>query len=70
MPQTSKYTDEQFEAVTNDIIASLEKHNASRDLSLMVLGNLVTQIFEHQFSSEARQQAVETFTSVLKKSIK
>ena len=70
MPQTSKYTDEQFEALTNDIIVSLEKHNASRDLSLMVLGNLVTQIFEHQFSDEARQQAVETFTNVLKKSIK
>lgn len=70
MPQTSKYSDQQFEAVMNDVIVSLEKHKTDRDLSLMVLGNIITQIFQHQFSDESRGKSVEAFTDVLKKSVK
>ncbi|MFT6780054.1 MAG: hypothetical protein ACJAV1_004003, partial [Paraglaciecola sp.] len=47
MPQQSKYSDSQFEAIMHDIIIALEKNKANRDLSLMVLGNIVTNIF-HQ----------------------
>ena len=70
MPQTSKYSDQQFEAVMNDVIISLEKHKTDRDLSLMVLGNVISQIFQHQFSDESREKSVEAFTNVLKKSVK
>jgi hypothetical protein len=70
MPQRSKYTDKQFEAAMNDIIVALEKNKADRDLSLMVLGNVITQIFQHQFTPENRVKGVQKFTEVLNKSVK
>lgn len=70
MPQQSKYSNEQFEALMSDIIAVLEKHQANRDFSLMVLGNVITNIFEHQVSPEQREELAKKFTDVLLKSIK
>lgn len=70
MPQQSKYSDDKFEAIMHDILISLEKHNADRDLSLMVLGNVITNIFQHQVNDGQRQQMAEQFTQVLLKSIK
>ena len=69
MPQQSKYSDSQFEAVMHDIIIALEKHQTPRDLSLMVLGNIITNIFQQQVPESQRQQMAEQFTQVLLKSI-
>ena len=69
MPQQSKYTDNQFEALMNDIIVVLEKHKADRDLSLMALGNVVTSIFQQQVRSDMREEMAAQFTQVLLKSI-
>jgi uncharacterized protein YejL (UPF0352 family) len=69
MPQQSKYSDSQFEAIMHDIIIALEKNKANRDLSLMVLGNVVTSIFHQQVPENQRQQMAEQFTQVLLKSI-
>lgn len=69
MPQQSKYSDSQFEDLMQDIILVLEKHNADRDLSLMVLGNLTTNIFNHQVNDAQREKMAEQFTQVLLKSI-
>lgn len=69
MPQQSKYSDEKFESVMQDIVHCLEKHKADRDLSLMVLGNLITNILQHQVNDNQRQQMAEQFTQVLLKSI-
>lgn len=69
MPQQSKYTDSQFEALMHDIIISLEKHNADRDLSLMALGNVITNIFLQQVDDSHRGKMAEQFTQVLLKSI-
>ncbi|WP_438865053.1 DUF1414 domain-containing protein [Neptunicella sp.] len=69
MPQQSKYSDQQFELLTNDIIEALEKHQASRDLSIMVLGNIITNIFHHQVKPADRVQMAEQFTQVLLKSV-
>ena len=38
----SKYQDKQIDAILNDMIAVLEKHQAPLDLSLIVLGNMTT----------------------------
>lgn len=70
MPQNSKYTDSQFEAVMHDIIIALEKNQASRDLSLMVLGNVITNIFMQQVNANQRSEMADKFTQVLLKSIK
>ncbi|MDU0354025.1 DUF1414 domain-containing protein [Paraglaciecola aquimarina] len=69
MPQQSKYSDSQFEAIMHDIILALETHQANRDLSLMVLGNVITNIFQQQVNEKQRKQMAEQFTQVLLKSI-
>ena len=70
MPQQSKYSAEQFDSLTSDLIAVLEKHQASRDLSLMTLGNIITSIFQHQVEPSRRLQMAEQFTQILLKSVK
>lgn len=69
MPQQSKYSDKQFEQLSNDLIAVLEKHQAGRDLSLMALGNIITNIFHHQTDAAHRRQMAEKFTEILLKSV-
>lgn len=69
MPQQSKYSDAQFETLMNDIVFALEKNQANRDLSLMALGNVITNIFLHQVNDSQRQKMAEQFTQVLLKSI-
>ena len=70
MPQQSKYSDTQFEALMHDIIVALEKNQASRDLSLMALGNVITNIFQQQVGEKQRDEMAAQFTQVLLKSIK
>ncbi|MFC6440318.1 DUF1414 domain-containing protein [Bowmanella sp. JS7-9] len=69
MPQQSKYSDQQFDALTNDLISVLEKHQASRELSLMALGNIITNILRNQTNAEHRQQMAAKFTEILMKSV-
>jgi len=69
MPQQSKYSDSQFEALMNDIVFALEKNQANRDLSLMALGNVITNIFLLQVNESQRKKMAEQFTQVLLKSI-
>lgn len=70
MPQQSRYTDAQFEDIMNKVIAVLEQNEVQRDLSLMVLGNVITNIFQNQVPEAQRQDMAEQFTQVLLKSIK
>ena len=56
MPIVSKYNNEQFDALMNDLITALEKHKAPVDLSLMVLGNLTTNIINGM--APAQRQAI------------
>ncbi|MFQ3197924.1 MAG: hypothetical protein ACI8R9_002436 [Paraglaciecola sp.] len=69
MPQNSKYSDTQFETVMQDIIIALEKNQTSRDLSLMALGNVITNIFMQQVNANQRSEMADKFTQVLLKSI-
>ncbi|MFT4939311.1 MAG: hypothetical protein ACI88A_002351 [Paraglaciecola sp.] len=69
MPQQSKYSDRQFEALMHDIILAIEKNQASRDLSLMVIGNVITNIFQQQVNENQRSEMAAQFTQVLLKSI-
>lgn len=69
MPQQSRYTNDQFEALMNDVILTLEKNEADRDLSLMVLGNVITHILNTQVTPENRETMADQFANVLKKSV-
>lgn len=70
MPQNSRYQDTDFEALMNKVLATLEENHADRDLSLMVLGNVITHIFQTQVQPKDRAAMVEKFADVLVKSIK
>lgn len=70
MPQQSRYTNDQFELIMNDVILTLQKHNADRDLSLMVLGNVVTHIVNTQVAPEQRKALTDQFCAILSKSTK
>lgn len=67
----SKYQDKQLDALLNDLITTLEKHKAPVDLSLMALGNIITNILSTNVANPAQQQIIaDTFCSALKNSLK
>ena len=68
MPIVSKYTNQQFDDLMNDLITVLEKHKAPVDLSLMVLGNVTTNIINGM--APAQLQAItEKFIQALTASV-
>ncbi|WP_373778290.1 DUF1414 domain-containing protein [Glaesserella sp.] len=71
MATKSKYQDKQLDALLNDLIITLEKHKAPVDLSLMALGNTVTNILVTNIqSAQQREVLAEAFGSALKNSLK
>ncbi|WP_421304828.1 DUF1414 domain-containing protein [Aeromonas veronii] len=68
MPIVSKYNNKQFDALMNDLIIALEKHKAPVDLSLMVLGNLTTNIINGMAPAQ-RQAITEKFVQALTASV-
>lgn len=71
MATQSKYQSKQFDALSSDLIATLEKHKAPVDLSLMALGNMVTNILLENVQTETQRLALaEAFSNALKHSLK
>ncbi|MFC4699166.1 DUF1414 domain-containing protein [Glaciecola siphonariae] len=68
MPIQSKYSNEEFEALMQDIFVAIEKNKADRDLAVMALGNTLATIFTSQVKAADREVMVEQFCKVLKKS--
>lgn len=67
----SKYQSAQLDELLHDLIITLEKHKAPVDLSLMALGNLVTNILVQNISHpQQRVRLAETFADALKDSLK
>lgn len=55
MPQISRYSDEQVEQLLAELLNVLEKHKAPTDLSLMVLGNMVTNLINTSIALAQRR---------------
>ena len=71
MATQSKYQDKQLDALLNDLIVTLEKHKAPVDLSLMALGNMVTNILVSNIqNSQQRYVLADAFYSALQQSLK
>lgn len=71
MATQSKYQSKQFEALSSDLIATLEKHKAPIDLSLMALGNLITNILRENIQTETQRHVLaDAFSNALKDSLK
>ncbi|TDQ59518.1 hypothetical protein EDC45_0168 [Mesocricetibacter intestinalis] len=65
----SKYQDKQVNLILNDMIEVLEKHNTPVDLSLMVLGNMVTHLLTANVGSSQRIALAKAFSDSLLKSV-
>ena len=67
----SKYKNEQLDELLKDLFIELEKHKAPADLSLMALGNMVTNILHNSAKDQAqRERLAEAFATTLKNALK
>ncbi|OAT22588.1 YejL family protein [Proteus myxofaciens] len=69
MPQKSRYSDEQVEQLLAELVSVLEKHHTPTDLSLMVLGNLVTNLVNTSIAPAQRMLIADSFVQALRASI-
>lgn len=69
MPVTSKYDDKNVERILTDVVNVLEKHGASTDLSLMVVGNIATNLINHNLPAAQRKAIAEKFAQALMASV-
>lgn len=69
MAKQSKFKDSQINEMLNDMVMVLEKHQAPVDLSLMVLGNMVTHLLTHNMGKQQRQVLAQSFANVLIQSV-
>ncbi|OOS01500.1 hypothetical protein B0186_03565 [Canicola haemoglobinophilus] len=69
MATNSKFQDKQVDAILNDMISVLEKHQAPVDLSLVVLGNMVTNLLNSSVGLQQRIALAEAFSKALINSV-
>lgn len=70
MPITSKYTNKKVEQIIDDVFDVLEKHDASAELALMIMGNITTNVINADVPASQRKAIAEKFSQALLSSIK
>ncbi|MGR5061683.1 DUF1414 domain-containing protein [Photobacterium sp. DNB22_13_2] len=70
MPITSKYTNKKVEQIIDDMFDVLEKHDASAELALMIVGNIATNIINADVPASQRKAIADKFAHALQSSIK
>ena len=65
MPIISKYSQDRQDALTDELLAVLEQHQAPADLALMALGNTVNNVLDQQVAPAKRRQLAEQFAKIL-----
>lgn len=70
MPIVSKYSNERVEKIIDGLLNVLIEEEAGADLSLMCLGNVITEVLSQQVPVEQQQILVDNFTKALQQSIK
>lgn len=69
MPITSKYSNEHVETILTEIAAVLDKHNASSELTLMIAGNIATNVLNQNVPTAQRKLLAEKFAQALLSSL-
>ncbi|WP_117233352.1 YejL family protein [Vibrio maerlii] len=69
MPITSKYSDETVEQILTEIAAVLDKHGANAELSLMIAGNIATNVLNQNVPASQRKVIAEKFAQALLSSL-
>ncbi|MCG7487886.1 YejL family protein [Vibrio sp. Of14-4] len=69
MPITSKYSDDKVETILSEVAAVLDKHGAGPELSLMIAGNIATNVLNQNVNTSQRKALAEKFAQALLSSI-
>ncbi|SET51947.1 YejL family protein [Thalassotalea agarivorans] len=69
MPIVSKYPTERVEKIIKQLMDVLIDEKAEADLSLMCLGNTITEVISQQVPAELQESIVNNFTQALQQSI-
>lgn len=69
MPQASRYSDELVETILSELSAVLAKHRTPTDLSLMVMGNMITHVINTSVAPEQRKALARSFGEALLSSV-
>ena len=69
MPQSSRYSDDRVEKLLAEMVNVLEKDKSPTDLSLMVLGNMVTNLINTSVSPAQRRSLARSFAEALQASV-
>ncbi|WED20928.1 YejL family protein [Vibrio sp. JC009] len=69
MPITSKYSDDQIELILSEVAAVLEKHGANAELTLMIAGNIATNVLNGNIPAAQRKSIAEKFAEALLSSV-
>ncbi len=70
MPQSSRYSDERVEQLLAELVQVLEKNRTPTDLSLMVLGNMITNLINTSIAPAQRRSLARSFAEALQASIR
>ncbi|WP_187487435.1 YejL family protein [Duffyella gerundensis] len=70
MPQSSRYSDDRVEKLLAELVQVLEKDQAPTDLSLMVLGNMVTNLLNTSIAPAQRRAMARSFADALQSSVR
>ncbi|MBI6548221.1 DUF1414 domain-containing protein [Xenorhabdus sp. Reich] len=69
MPQSSRYSDEKVEHLLTELVNVFEKNHTPTDLTLMVLGNMVTNLINTSIAPAQRKHIADSFARALQSSI-
>ncbi|PNM23145.1 hypothetical protein A6J66_002445 [Yersinia enterocolitica] len=69
MAQSSRYSDEQVEKLLSELVSVMEKNHTPTNLSLMVLGNMVTNLINTSVAPAQRKVLARSFAEALQASI-
>ncbi|GLR75889.1 MULTISPECIES: YejL family protein [Aliivibrio] len=69
MAITSKYSNKQIEQMLTEMVDVLDKHRAPADLSLMLVGNIATNVLNQEVPAEQRKIIAEKFAQALLSSL-
>ncbi|WP_337010058.1 YejL family protein [Pantoea sp. AS142] len=70
MAQSSRYSDERVEQLLAEMAQILHKDKAPTDLSLMVLGNMVTNLINSDVAPAQRHSLAQSFADALQASVR
>ncbi|AOE41830.1 hypothetical protein BEE12_00895 [Pantoea agglomerans] len=70
MAQSSRYSDERVEQLLAEMAQILHKDKAPTDLSLMVLGNMVTNLINSDVAPAQRRLLARSFADALQASVR